>query len=235
MAPTRRRRILTAMVNILQKLFCAALAGALFILYKPARGLYHKKSFQPAEGTGISHHAAQSAGKALGALLELLHHLLHHLKLLEQLVHVGHGGTAAGRDTALALGIDDGGLLALFFGHGIDHGLNAVERLFIDLTGIDAAAAGQHAQHRACTAHLADLCELVQHVVHVELVLHHPLGGLFGSLFVCRLLCALDQAQHIAHAQNTACHAVRVEHIQIVQLFAGALELDGLAHLLHCA
>ena len=34
-----------------------------------------------------------AAGKALGAFLELLHHLLHHLKLLEQLVHIRHGGT----------------------------------------------------------------------------------------------------------------------------------------------
>ena len=49
-------------------------------------------------------------------------------------------------------------------------------------------------RHGTRAAHLADLRKLGQHIVHIELVFHHPLGGLFGQLLVGGILCALDEA-----------------------------------------
>ena len=84
-------------------------------------------------------------------------------------------------------------------------------------------------EHGTRAAHLADLRKLGQHIVHIELVFHHPLGRLFGGLFVGGILCPLDEAEHIAHAKDAACHAGGVEDLEVIQLFADALELDGLA------
>ena len=102
------------------------------------------------------------------------------------------------------------------------------EHLFVDVVRVDLVAAGKHGDQRRNAAHLLHLGQLVQHVVHVELVLHHPFGGLGGFLLVLQVLRLLDQGEHVAHAQNAAGHAGRMENLQIVQLFAGALELDGL-------
>ena len=59
------------------------------------------------------------------------------------------------------------------------------KRFLVDL---DSASmpdiAGHHAQHGTRAAHLADLRKLGQHIVHIELVFQHPLGRLFGGLFI---------------------------------------------------
>ena len=60
--------------------------------------------------------------------------------------------------------------------------------------------------------------------VFLELFLQLP-----GLLLVVLLLGLFDEGEHVAHAQNAGGHAVRVEQLDHVQLFAGAHELDGLA------
>ena len=56
-----------------------------------------------------------------------------------------YAGTAACGNAALALGVDDGRFFPLLFGHGIDHGLDAVKGFIVDLAGVDAGSTGQHA------------------------------------------------------------------------------------------
>ena len=100
---------------------------------------------------------------------------------------------------------------------------------FVEGIGVDLAAAGHHGQQRRRTAHLFDLLELGEQIVHVELVLHQALGGGLGLLVVLERLRFLDQGKHIAHAKDAVCHPRRVERFQILELLARALEVDRLA------
>ena len=47
---------------------------------------------------------------------------------------------------------------------------------------VDLIAAGHHGQQSRSSAHLFDLFELGQQVVHVELVFHQALGSVLGFL-----------------------------------------------------
>ena len=51
-------------------------------------------------------------------------------------------------------------------------------------------------------------------------------GGGLGLLGVEDLLGLLDQAEHVAHAQDAAGHAVGVEDVEVLQLLAGGREKD---------
>ena len=66
-----------------------------------------------------------------------------------------------------------------------------------------------------------------QQVVHIELVLHQALGSGLCFLVILQRLRLLNQGKHIAHTKDTVCHAGRIERLQILELFAGALEVDG--------
>ena len=77
--------------------------------------------------------------------------------------------------------------------------------------------------------HLADLQELIVEIGERELVGPHLLFELGGLLLVEGLLGLFDQREHVAHAENTRSHALRVERLDHIELFAGADELDGLA------
>ena len=76
------------------------------------------------------------------------HHVLHHgaglVELLEQQVHVLHGGAAAGGHAALAGGVQYVGVAALHAGHGEDDGLVLLlglgDLLLVDVHVLDLAA-----------------------------------------------------------------------------------------------
>jgi hypothetical protein len=80
------------------------------------------------------------------------------------------------------------------------------------------------------TAHAAHLLHLLAKVLEVEaLALLHLAGELLGLVAVDVALGLLDQAQHVAHAEDAGRDAVGVEHLERVGLLADAEELDRLA------
>ena len=103
--------------------------------------------------------------------------------------------------------------------------------LFIDLRSLEfiAEIAGHHTCQLAEVAHIPDLLELVEIVRQGKAVFLQLFLQLFGLLFVIGLLCLFNEGQHIAHAQNPAGHAVGMEGLNHIQLFAGTYKFDGLA------
>ena len=72
--------------------------------------------------------------------------------------------------------------------------------------------------------------ELRAQIVHVELTLgHFALRHLLGVFLLDRFGSALDQADHVAHAEDAAGDALGMEGLERIELFAGAGELDRLA------
>ena len=176
-------------------------------------------------------HAGQAKPFHLAAR-EHLQHLLHLAVLLEQVVDVLDGGPAAGGDAAPAAAVDDVRVPALLARHAEDHRLDAVQLAVVDLDVLQLLHAGharQHAEDARERAHLAHLLELVEEVLEGELGAAELGLHLRRLLLVERLLGLLDEAQHVAHAEDAARHAVGVEDVEVVELLAGAGELDGLA------
>ena len=86
--------------------------------------------------------------------------------------------------------------------------------------------AGQHAQQVADRAHLADRQHLLEEVLQRELAGADLRGGGLGLLGVEDLLGLLDEAQHVAHAEDAAGHPVGVEDVEVLELLAGGREQD---------
>src|SRR3546814_228799 len=181
-----------------------------------------------------AHHSLHAAHHALhAAAAQLAHHLFHLLVLLHQLVDVGRGHAGAGGDALAARTVEQGRVAAFLLRHRIDdrhhprHFLAGDLRL--DVVG-NLANARQLVHQPGQAAHVLHLLELVLHVVEVELAaLGDLLRQLLRLVLVDLLLDLLDQRQHVAHVQDAAGDAVGVEHIQPVDLLAGADELDRLA------
>ena len=132
----------------------------------------------------------------------------------------------------LAGRVQEGGLLPLGGGHGLDDGLGAAH-LLLPLLGVllgdFAPHAGNHLQNAGQGAHLLHLPHLLQKVVEVQLPLLYPLGG-GGSAFLVHLGAGLfNQGHHIAKTQNTGGHALRVEGLQVADLLPHTGKLNGLA------
>ena len=92
-----------------------------------------------------------------------------------------------------------------------------------------AELAGHHARELFKAAHALELDELVVIVGEGEAVLFELFFELFRLFLVDALLGALDERQHVAHAEDALRHAVGVEGLDHVELFARAHKLDGLA------
>ena len=73
----------------------------------------------------------------------------------------------------------------------------------------------------AAAGHLAQLDHLIEKVLQVELALDDLRLHLGRLLLVDVLLGALDQAQHVAHAQDALGDAIGVELFERVELLAG--------------
>ena len=103
--------------------------------------------------------------------------------------------------------------------------------LLVDLAGVEALshAAGEHIGDLAQVTHALQLLHLIQIVRKGQPVLAELFLQLFRLFFVVLLLGLLNEGEHIAHAQYPPGHAVGVEGLDHVQLFAGTHELDGLA------
>ena len=89
--------------------------------------------------------------------------------------------------------------------------------------------AGHHPRQRAQTTHLGHLAELHAQVVHVELALGHFRSELVGFVLVDDFRRPLDQTNDVAHAEDAARNALRVERFDSVQLFANTREFDRFA------
>src|SRR5690606_31011119 len=155
----------------------------------------------PAQAT---HHLGHAA---LGG--EFLHHLLHLLVLLDQPADVLYLGAGAEGDAALARAADHLWVAALGRGHGVDDRLHLLElRLGRALGGahlrpVHPADARQLVHQAAQAAHVLHLLQLVAEVFEVEaLALLQLLGQLVGLGLVDGLLGLLDQAEHVAHAED---------------------------------
>lgn len=120
------------------------------------------QAFFPAEalelalfGLAQGRHAAGSPEAAEAALGNGLGELLEHLEGLQQPVHIRHLQAAAGGNALFAAGIEDGGVLPLQRGHGLDDGPGAAQLLFVQVSGVQLLAhvAGQHPGQLAQVAH----------------------------------------------------------------------------------
>ena len=164
--------------------------------------------------------------------MHLLHHLLHLLELVQQPVHFLHRHPGAGRDAALARGLDDLRPAALAMGHGIDDALEPPDLALIHLGGLRRLCQlrRQFVQHGRHAAHLAHLRHLLLEVLEIEtLALAHLVGQLAGLIDIDRLVRLFHQRQHIAHAKNARSHAIGMKQLQAVELLAHAGELDRTA------
>ena len=129
--------------------------------------------------------------------------------------------------------LEDVRVLALGFGHRRDDRRLAAEDGIVDAHRVDLllhlADAGQHAHDARHAADLRHLLQLLGEIVEVEDALAHPLGGFRRLVRVDVLRRLLDQADDVAHAEDAAGDARRIEILERVELLAGAEELDRLA------
>ena len=105
--------------------------------------------------------------------------------------------------------------------HGLLVDLRAGERL-----GVESR---NHPGEILQRSHVLHGVELVEIVGQREAVLFELFGKLLRFLLIDGGLGLFDEREHVAHAENAARHAVGVEHLDGVELFADAGELDGLA------
>src|SRR6202795_4404478 len=151
-------------------------------------------------------------------LLEALHHLLELGVLLEQPVDVGDAGAAAPSDALPPAAVDDRRLVPLIGGHRADHRLEAGQLLLL---------AGQLFRHRLLTLeerdhvhdlaerpHRAELLELGGEILERERLVADLLGERLGLRLVDIGLGLLDQAEHVAHAENALGQPVGVERLR---------------------
>ncbi len=153
--------------------------------------------------------------------------------LLEQLVDILHLHARALRDALLARGVDHVGIAPFLGRHRQDDSLLALELALVDLglghRGLGLHGARQHAHQPLQAAHLAQLAQLVEQVVHVELALADLGRELLGIFLVDRLGGALDQRDDVAHAEDARGNTIGMERLQRVELFADADQLDRAA------
>ena len=150
--------------------------------------------------------------------------------LFQETVDVGHVDARAGRDAALARGVEQVRLLALDLGHGRDDRLLTADHAVVDAglghLALHLGHAGQQAHDAFEPAHLLHLGQLVGEVVEVELALGQLPGGLFGLGVVEVLGSLFDEGDDVALAEDAAGDAAGVEHLEGVDLFAGAQIFD---------
>ena len=90
----------------------------------------------------------------------------------------------------------------------------------------EVAHPGDHRHDLPERAHLLHLLHRLEHVIEGETALAQLLLELGRLLLVDVFLGALDEGQDVAHAEDAAGEAVRMEDLERVGLLAGAEELD---------
>ena len=106
--------------------------------------------------------------------------------------------------------------------HREDDRLDAVDLPLVDLHVLDLTAdAGEHAEqagHTLALRHPAHLTELPEEVLERELGLAQLRLHLGRLALVELVLRALDQRQHVAHAEDARREPVGVELLELVEL-----------------
>src|SRR5204862_3686450 len=161
----------------------------------------------------------------------LLHQLRHLLASLEQLVDLLDLGAAPAGDPLPARAVDQVRQRPLARRHREDDPLDTRELLLVDLVeALELVAEAGNQLHDALErAHSAEHLVALQEVVERELALHHPALELLALVLLDSRLGLLNQAEHVAHAENPRRHPVRVEVLEQVDLLADRDELDRLA------
>ena len=133
--------------------------------------------------------------------------------MFEQSVDVLHLQAASGGYPLFPGIIEDFRVVPLVRGHGQDNGLGAGQLLFVHLSALQgfAAGSGDHGRDVGHTAHILELKQLVVKICQRQFAGTHFLLQLLGLFFIETLLGLFNQAQHVAHAQQTGGHAVRVK------------------------
>ena len=88
------------------------------------------------------------------------------------------------------------------------------------------ANARQHAHQTAKTTHFLQLANLCQKIIHVELALGHPFGDTLGLIRLNGFGGLFNKRDNIAHVENAASHAGRVEILKSILLLANTNQLD---------
>ena len=152
---------------------------------------------------------------------------------LDQLVDVLHLRTRTLGHADLALGIEQFGALALLGRHRTDDRIHVEQDLVVHARlrhrCLGLLHARHHARQHAEAAHVLHLAQLGAQVVHVELTLGHPRRELFGVFLLDRRRRLFDDGDDVAHAEDATGHALGMEGLNRVELFARRGKLDRLA------
>ena len=153
------------------------------------------------------------------------------VKLLDEAVYLLQCGARTLGDAVLAALVEDFGVLALLRGHRLDNGFDTLEGVVVDVNVLESLAhAGNHGGEFLEVAHFLDLLNLAEEIVEVELVLLDFALQLLGFLLVVLGLCALHEADDIAHTKDAVGHSLGVEHVEGFHFLACADKFDGFVH-----
>src|SRR5882672_1698292 len=162
---------------------------------------------------------------------ESLQHRPCLLELLDQAVYVLHRGPAAARDALAAAPVEDLRLLALLPRHRLDDRLRAAQILVADRRPRRQLHAREHLHQLVQRTELLHLLELPQEILEAEPLLAELLLEGIRLRVVQPLLRALDQRQHVPHAQDAGGEPIRVKGLERLDFLSDAQIPDGyLAH-----
>src|SRR6266540_1316639 len=161
-------------------------------------------------------------------LAHSLHELFHLPACLDQPVDRLDGRARSVRDSLAARPVDHAWQRALLRRHREDDRFDARELLLVDLieTLELLADAGDQLQEALDRSHPAHHPVGLQEVVEAEPALEHAGLELLLLVLLHGLLRALDQRQHVAHAEDARGHPVRMEVLQLIELLPDGDELD---------
>ena len=154
------------------------------------------------------------------------------LILLENTVDTRYIGSAACCDSSLSCRIDDIWICPFCFGHRIDDCFQILDLLFACLCSLIGDLAGhsrEHFQNFAQRAHISYLLDLFEQVFHIKRIFLELFGNFHCLLLIHFILRLLNQGEHVAHAQNSRSHTIRMKYFQVVELFAHTDKLDRLS------
>ena len=104
--------------------------------------------------------------------------------------------------------------------HRVYDGLCALPEALVEIVDLhltlDVAEARNHVDELGERAHLLDALKLHEEVVEVELLRLHALLERLDFVFGDGILGALDEAEHVPHAENPRGEAVRIEGLESV-------------------
>ena len=149
--------------------------------------------------------------------------------MLEHGIHAADFGAGTLGDTVLAATVENLRLFPFFRGHGTEDGFHVYELLLVNLVERELVQARDEPEDVLDAAELLDGAELRQEVVQVEGVVEDLLFEVFRVFLVDDLLGFFHEGDHVAHAEDSACHAVGVEKVDVGEFFAHTDKADGYA------